>query len=96
MKLGILFITGATWKAWKALSVWVLIKNTRKRESKEKRSKERGTTKRGTTALGSRNDDDRHGILWWWACARTFAHVSFITQSPPLVTPGGDLCGSSS
>jgi len=43
--LSILFITEVTWKTWKALATWVLIKNFYKREGKEKSKKERGTTK---------------------------------------------------
>jgi len=34
INLGILFITEVTWKTWKALSMWVLIKNIRGRVKK--------------------------------------------------------------
>jgi len=61
INLSILFIIEVTWKTWKALSMWVLIKNVYKRESKEKRRKGRGTTKKNVTILG--DDDDRHPLV---------------------------------
>jgi len=59
---------------------------------KERERKEWGNNKKGITTLGSCGDDNRCCILW----PTLFAHVSFITRSPPLVTPLGDLYGKSS
>jgi len=62
---------------------------------KKREEKKEGQQKQYTSTLGSCNED-RHGILYWRARVRLFARVSFITQSPPSVTPLGDLYGSSS
>jgi len=61
---------------------------------KVKRRKEKGATKRGVSTLVS-HDDTRQDILWWRAHAGSL-HMCLFTQSPPLVTPLGDLYGNSS
>jgi len=81
INLSILFITEVTWKTWKALSTWILIKNVCKRESKEKRREERGATKKVSTTPGSHDDDDRHDILWWPAHAPGSLHVCLLSLS---------------
>jgi len=51
----ILFITEVTWKTWKALATWILIKRKEKKRT--------GDNKKDITTLGSSNDDNRHSIL---------------------------------
>jgi len=63
-------------------------------KEKGKKKKKEGKQKCITT-LGSHNENDRLGILWWWAHTRLFAGVSFVAQSLPSVTPLGDLYGAS-